>query len=263
MTPDGPIPSFTPIGVVRTPFVERRDAPRQPYAAKDAPGTIELLPGRHFDDALRDLHRWTHLWLLYWFHRNEGWRPAVLPPRSPKGRRGVFATRSPHRPNAIGMSVLRIARVEGLRVDVLGVDMLDGTPVLDIKPYVPFADAIADAGGGWIGGDPDEPWTLLRSPLCDAQLAWLDAQGAPLWDAIEATLSLGPHPHAYRRIRREGPHGTLSLKDWRVVFREEGRSLHVERIDTGYRPQQLVTGEAPALHAAFAERFPQMAGARR
>ena len=247
---------FSPIGVVRTPFTERREAPRQPYAAGEAPGTIELLPGHRYEDALRDLDQWTHLWLVYCFHLNRTWRPTVLPPRSRHGRRGVFSTRSPHRTNPIGLSVLRIVGVDGLRVEVLGVDMIDQSPVLDIKPYVPFADAVPTAGTGWIAADPEPAWEVRWSPAALAQLAWLDAHGVALRDPITAALALGPQAHAYRRIRRDGPRGTLSLKDWRVTFAVDERALCVERIDSGYRPAQLVTGEAPPLHAAYALHHP-------
>src|SRR5262244_267842 len=125
-----PMPSsltLVPIGVARTPFTERVAAPRQPYAAPSVPGTIELLPDRHFEDALSDLEGWDYLWVIFWFHLNRGWRPKVLPPRSEKKRRGVFATRSPHRPNPIGLSVVKLERIEGLRLHVRNVDMVDGT----------------------------------------------------------------------------------------------------------------------------------------
>src|SRR6202042_3087805 len=116
----------------------------QGYVDPEAEGTIVLEAGRDFEHALSDFAEWDYLWVLYWFHLNDGWRPKVLPPRS-KVRRGVFSTRSPHRPSPIGMSVVKLVRVEGLTVHVRGVDMIDGTPVLDIKPYVPSADAIPDA----------------------------------------------------------------------------------------------------------------------
>jgi tRNA-Thr(GGU) m(6)t(6)A37 methyltransferase TsaA len=132
-----------PIGVIHTPYPDRVSAPRQTYVTPDAEGTIVLESGHQYEHALEDLEGWDYLWVLYWFHLNDGWRPKVLPPRS-KVRRGVFATRSPHRPSPIGMSVVKLVRVEGLTVHVRGVDMIDGTPVLDIKPYVPSADALPD-----------------------------------------------------------------------------------------------------------------------
>src|SRR5207244_578661 len=100
-----------PIGFVRSPFSEKASAPRQPYAAEGAKGTIELLPNAHYDDALSDLDAWDHIWVIFWFHLNRGWRPKVLPPRSTK-KRGLFATRSPHRPNPIGLSVLKLEAIE-------------------------------------------------------------------------------------------------------------------------------------------------------
>ena len=116
--------TLTPIGVVRTPFADRVSAPRQPYAARGARGTIELSPGRDFEHALSDLEGWDRLWVVFAFHLNPpgAWRPKVLPPRSAGKRRGVFSTRSPHRPNPIGLSVVRLDAVRGLSIDVSDVD---------------------------------------------------------------------------------------------------------------------------------------------
>jgi tRNA (adenine37-N6)-methyltransferase len=122
--------------------------------------TIELLPGRNFEQALKDLAGFERIWVIAWLHLNENWQPTVIPPRGPKVRRGLFATRSPHRPNPIAISALKLVRIEGLTLHVHGIDLLDGTPVLDIKPYVPYADAFPDAREGWleeIGEAPDAP----------------------------------------------------------------------------------------------------------
>src|SRR5215510_10989946 len=116
--------TLQPIGVVHSPFVERRQAPRQSAAAQDVRGTIELLPGHGFEHALADIERWSHLWVIFWFHLNEGWKPKVLPPRSQR-RRGLFATRSPHRPNPLGLSVVKLERVLGLTLEVSALDILD------------------------------------------------------------------------------------------------------------------------------------------
>ena len=116
---------------------------------------------------------------------------------------GVFATRSPHRPNPIGMSVARIVRVEGLIVHVRDLDVLDGTPVLDLKPYVAYADAHPDAKAGWLEvNDPRDAWEVTFSPEAIEQLAWLRERGVDLRAPIASALALGPQPHAYRRIRK-------------------------------------------------------------
>jgi tRNA-Thr(GGU) m(6)t(6)A37 methyltransferase TsaA len=251
--------TFHPIGVVRSPFVERAEAPRQPYAAGGAEGTIELLPGHDFEHALEDLDAWDRLWVLFAFHLNadKGWKPKVLPPRSEK-KRGVFSTRSPHRPNPIGMSVVRLLGVGGLVLRVADLDILDGTPVLDLKPYVPYADAFPDAKTGWLDTprDPDPGFSVEWDARATAQLAWLrDAHAIELREPIARVLSLGPQPHPYRRIRKDGGGFRLALKDWRVRFRIEGRRVIVASIATGYRERQLATEPALEAHRAFDLRF--------
>ena len=152
MAADFPRPSavsFEPIGILHSPFSERVEAPRQAALAQEVEGRVELFPGRGYEDALTDIELWDYLWLIVVFHKNQGFRPKVLPPRSDV-KRGVLATRSPHRPNPIGLSAVKLVGVEGLTLVVRGMDLLDGTPVLDIKPYVPYADSIPEAGHGWL-----------------------------------------------------------------------------------------------------------------
>lgn len=154
---DAPSEAFTfhPIGTVRSPYRQRMDAPHQATvvagteSGAPAEALIELLNTLP-PDSLRGLDGFERIWVLFCFHRSEGWAPLVKPPRSAGGRQGVLATRSPHRPNAIGLSAVELVAVEGRSLRVRGVDFLDGTPVLDIKPYVPYADAFPEARAGWI-----------------------------------------------------------------------------------------------------------------
>jgi tRNA-Thr(GGU) m(6)t(6)A37 methyltransferase TsaA len=254
--------SLVPIGVVRTPFAERVSAPRQAALAPHVPGTLVLDKGRDFEHALSDIEGWEYLWVLYWFHGNLSWRPKVLPPRSRK-RRGVFSTRSPHRPNPIGLSVVRLEKVTGLTLHVRGVDMLDGSPLLDIKPYVAYADAFPAARSGWLDRDRAAPLDPLPgyevewSPVATEQAAWLrEEHGIDLVASIERVLCLGPEPHPYRRIRVHGGALRLAVKDWRVRFHVEGRRIAVESLATGYRPSQLAEGTLVlAPHRQFVARF--------
>jgi len=135
--------TLTPIGVIRTPFPDKASAPRQPAAAKGARGRIELFTDARLEHALQDLSSFEFIWLIFHFHLSRCFRGKVLPPRS-LTRRGVFATRAPHRPNPIGMSLVRLKRIEAPCLDVLDVDMIDETPLLDIKPYLPYADVAPD-----------------------------------------------------------------------------------------------------------------------
>ncbi|HEX9011162.1 MAG TPA: tRNA (N6-threonylcarbamoyladenosine(37)-N6)-methyltransferase TrmO [Holophagaceae bacterium] len=147
--------TYQPIGVVRSPYRNRIDAPHQApvvagtEAGEPAEATLELDPSIP-KEALRDLAGFERVWLIFAFHRSEGWAPLVQPPRGPRAKRGVLATRSPHRPNALGLSAVELVAVEGCTLRLRGVDLLDGTPVLDIKPYVPYADAFPEARAGWI-----------------------------------------------------------------------------------------------------------------
>jgi tRNA-Thr(GGU) m(6)t(6)A37 methyltransferase TsaA len=143
-----------PIAYVRSPYVRRIDAPHQSTViagtetGDSAEAVIEFVadfPAAAF----RDLAGFERIWLLFAFHRSEGWKAEVKPPRG-GGKRSVLATRSPHRPNAIGLSAVELLAVESGRLRVRGVDLLDGTPILDIKPYVPYADAFPDSRAGWI-----------------------------------------------------------------------------------------------------------------
>lgn len=138
------------IGVVHSTYKERFSTPRQPSLDDPLPATIELNAGMNFEQAVKDLDGFTHIWVIYWMHLNQGWNPTVMPPRGPKVRRGLFATRAPHRPNSIGLSVVRLTKVEGRTLHIQGHDMLDGTPVLDIKPYLTYSDSFPDAQCGWV-----------------------------------------------------------------------------------------------------------------
>jgi len=251
--------TFDCIGVVHSPLIERAVAPRQAGSDGSVRARIELHRGRGFEHALEGLGSWEYAWVLFVFHRNvedeRGWKAKVRPPRSPT-KCGVFATRSPHRPNPIGLSAVKVERVEGCVVHVRDVDLLDGTPVLDLKPYVPYADAHPEAGAGWLQAlDPLPPWQVTVSAEASAQLEWLRERGIDLLGALQRTLAAGPHPHPYRRIRPHGSGMRLALKDWRFDFEVADRRLIVHRLSTGYRPAQLASDPGLAIHREFAVRW--------
>jgi tRNA-Thr(GGU) m(6)t(6)A37 methyltransferase TsaA len=134
--------AYTPIGVVRSPYGQLDGMPLQTVAAPEVEARVELDPAVH--GALRDLDGFSHLWLLVHLHAIEGWSPEVVPFLDTVPR-GVLATRSPRRPNPIGLSLVELAAVEEAALRVRGIDLLDGTPVLDVKPYVPLFDHREDA----------------------------------------------------------------------------------------------------------------------
>lgn len=238
--------ALEPIGHVRSALGSKVEAARQPQAARGTRARIELLPDRNFQHALEDLAGWERIWVIFWFHLNPAWRPKVLPPRSRSGRKGVFSTRAPHRPNPLGLSAVRLERIEGLTLHILDVDMVDGTPVLDIKPYVPYTDAHPLARHGWLedteatAADPIDAYEVTFDPLAADQVAWIETRtGLELRERLRAALALGPTPHPYRRIRPDGNEFRIAVKEWRARFALAGRQVRVLEILSGYRAAQL------------------------
>ncbi|HIH02665.1 MAG TPA: tRNA (N6-threonylcarbamoyladenosine(37)-N6)-methyltransferase TrmO [Methanoregulaceae archaeon] len=137
-----------PIGVIRSPYEDPVGMPIQPGGARGVRGAVEIFP--EFGDGLADLEGFSRVILIYLFHRSVGHALRVVPFLDVR-ERGVFATRAPRRPNPIGLSVVRLVGVEGYRLAIEDVDILDGTPLLDIKPYIPSIDAFPDEREGWFG----------------------------------------------------------------------------------------------------------------
>jgi tRNA (adenine37-N6)-methyltransferase len=146
-----------PIGVIHSPFTEQKGTPVQPYSAKDTRGTVEL--SEAFTDGLLDLAGFERIWLIYWFDRARPAEMHVLPYRDTQ-KHGLFATRAPARVNPIGMSTVLLLGVEGRTLHVGEIDILDGTPLLDIKPYVPEYDAYTGVRVGWLTRD-----SVVKGPM--------------------------------------------------------------------------------------------------
>ena len=264
-----------PIGVIHTPYSDRYRAPRQPSMAEDAcEATIELLPRRNFEQAVEDLAGFDLIWIIAWLHRNRTWKPKVLPPRGPRRKRSVFATRSPHRPNPLGLSTARLLGIEGRILRLGATDLLDGTPILDIKPYIPYADAFPDARAGWVDAVAAEEqrrtterraYRVEWSELARRQAEWLAQQhGVELAGEATKVLQADPLPHPYRRISRwSRTHSILAIKSWRVKFTLNETRVGIERIVSGY-PLSAVENAAfsrerlhdQAAHDEFHRRWP-------
>jgi len=194
--------SFDPIGHVRSPYTDRFGIPRQSGLVTAGEARLELLPPYAREEAFHGLEGFSHLWLIFVFHTclGAGWRPSVRPPRL-GGRRkvGVFASRAPYRPNPIGLSAVEYLGLErdarGLALRLGGADLLDGTPVLDIKPYVPYADALPHASGGFAQAAPGSDWTVEFAAEARVQIGALDPDGRrQVGLLIEQMLRQDPRP---------------------------------------------------------------------
>lgn len=215
--------SLSCIGVFHGKTSSKHRAPRQPDSELGIDGYIMLKKGHDFEQAIKDLDSFSHIWLIYGFHAASNWKPMVLPPRGNQ-KRGVFATRSPYRPNPIGISVVKLVKVSSLKIHVTGTDLLDGTPIYDIKPYIPYADAIPEANSGWIDHLnhhetefelSDELQTCIGKP-----------ESAHIIMHAKQILRDSPYPHPYRRIKKiSDEEYEVAIKEWRIRYRiiEEGK----------------------------------------
>lgn len=148
---------FKPIGYMQSLFKDRFAVPRQPGLASQVPGIIKINSDPDLKTALRRLDEFSHLWIIFVFHEHGGkkWKPSIRPPRLGGSEKvGVLSSRSPHRPNPIGISAVKLEKInfdakDGPEIHVSGIDLIDGTPVLDIKPYIPYADSLPEAHPGW------------------------------------------------------------------------------------------------------------------
>lgn len=187
----------SPVGFVRSCFKEKFAIPRQPQLAPAARGVLELVPPFDQGEAVQGLEQVSHVWLLFLFHLALEDKPRlkVRPPRLGGNQStGVFATRATHRPNGIGQSVVRLDKVESGRLWLSGIDLLDGTPVLDIKPYVPYADQVSDACNAMAGAAPElVPVHWQDQALLQARDHALRL-GEPLVELIEQCLAQDPRP---------------------------------------------------------------------
>ncbi|WP_028239397.1 tRNA (N6-threonylcarbamoyladenosine(37)-N6)-methyltransferase TrmO [Stutzerimonas azotifigens] len=221
--------SVSPIGILRSCFREKFAIPRQPHLAPAARGELVLLPPFDQPQALEGLEQVSHVWLLFLFHQALEAEPRlrVRPPRLGGNRYvGVFATRATHRPNGIGQSVVKLEGVEPGRLLLSGIDLLDGTPVLDIKPYVPYADSLPDARNALA----PEPPPAIGVQWADGCLQQAREQalrlGQPLVELIEQCLAQDPRP-AYQQPAPDRRYGT---RFWDVEVRWHYPSPHCIRV---------------------------------
>ena len=217
--------TLTPIGIIHSCFTEKFGIPRQPGLVPEATATLELFAPYNTPDALKGLETFSHLWVIFIFHASQQtqWKATVRPPRLGGNQRlGVFATRSMFRPNPIGLSAVALEAITPEEPNTLlhlkGVDLLDKTPILDIKPYLPYADALPNATGGFAATAPISQLTVTFTPEAERQCQRLAETGYPNLSAlIQQTLQLDPRPAYYAKRPQKSTFG-MQLYDFDVKW---------------------------------------------
>lgn len=236
--------AISPIGTIESPYKQKFAIPRQPGLIPEAKGYLHFASGFDHPDMLRGIDEFSHLWLIFRFHEtaDKGWSPLVRPPRlGGNERKGVFATRATFRPNGLGLSVVKldgVVRRHGkLCLQLSGIDLLDGTPVIDIKPYLPYADALPNAIGGFADAEPDAGMSVSFS---EAALRFCQeyTDHPELQLFIQKVLQQDPRP-AYKKVKAQAQQYGMSLYDLNIKWTVEGQHNHVTSIRKSREPTEI------------------------
>ena len=224
------------IGVIRSPWKEKFAVPRQPGLVQDGGGELHLQAPYNQPEAVRGLEAFSHIWILFMFHQTMagGWRPTVRPPRlGGNARMGVFATRSTFRPNPVGMSLVELKGIRCEKSQVIlqlgSLDLVDGTPVIDIKPYLPFAEALPDARAGYAQTAPEATMPVRFSAAAQQQIQQ-QAHIPQLQRFITEVLAQDPRP-AYRKGESLDREYAAWLLDFNVRWRIDEAGTEVIAVD--------------------------------
>lgn len=263
------------IGVFRSDRSLNYSVPRQ--ASHDSqdnfssvPGQVQLFSKQNFEQALIGLEGFDHIWLVYLFHKNDHWNPMTRPPRGSDKKMGVFATRAPYRPNQIGLSCVKLVSIEGLKLNILGADLLDETPILDIKPYIAYCDSFPGAKQGWLQDIEEQKYqvefdniflTQWRSLFKKAH-QYFPNQSALIDQLVDFTQRQLEHDPLNREKKRviqsaDSKNYILCYRTWRILFSidHQERKINVLNLRTGYTAAELATPEDPygdkELHKIF------------
>jgi len=252
---------FSSIGEIVCNQNYRYDAPRQGVFA-DNSGYIQLLQKSNFEQALEDLRGFDRIWVLYIFHLNSSWKPKVSPPvTGSKKKIGLFATRSPYRPNPIGLSCVELLKIEGLRIYIRNFDMLNKTPVIDIKPYIPLSDSFPVSSTGWLPEFiAENTWKVEKSAEIEEKLKWIeDKTGLDILNFCNVQLSENPFDSSRKRVSQLADDTySIGYRTWTVFFTADmkKRTICLCDIKSNYSECDLSPGSEDMygdkdIHRAF------------
>jgi len=248
---------YQPIAIFQSSHSETYEAPRQGVLAERASGSIQLRSDLS-QQACEDLRGFERVWLIYDFHENSSWKEKVRPPRFSDKKRSVFSTRSPYRPNSIGMSCVKLDAINGTELRISEHDLLDGTPILDIKPYLPYADSFPESETGWVQNT--EPFAVVWDAKIEEQLQWLETKAKlDVRQILTNQLAYEPTASRSKRVSVDTEGFVFALRTWRFRFQVVDKTVVIKFIFSGYSSTQLANNNDPytdkALHRDFQRTF--------
>lgn len=251
--------NFNPIGYFYCDRDYHQEQPMQGVLS-DAGGFIELIKGFNYEQGLKDLDGFEYVWVFFIFHLNNTWRPLTNPPYSDgNGKKGVFATRSPYRPNPLGMSCTRLVRISANKIFLAGSDLLNGTPIIDIKPYIPEYDSFPQARRGWLQNVVKKVFTINYEGQVQAKIDFLKNNGIDLTGVIKSQLGHNPFDQTRNKFEPDHDMFLLRFKSWRIAFIIVDATVIIKKLWSGYQSYEKSLGNDSdqdlVIHRKFNRHF--------
>lgn len=253
--------SFRFIGHFRCDRDYKDEQPRQGIFS-GAAGYIELLKGENYEQAVKDLDGFSHIWIIFVFHHNTTWKPVTNPPyNDSNGKKGLFATRSPYRPNPIGMSCVRLERISGNKIYVNDSDLLNNTPVLDIKPYISDYDSFSDASRGWLDNVKKDNYSVVYTQEAGEKTGFLKKNGSDITGAINSQLAYNPYDQTRKKFESTPEFLIFRFKSWIINFIIRDEFITILDVNSAYTDYDTFYGndtcEDIEIHKKFNRQFNQ------
>ena len=233
--------TLNPIGFLQSDLKQRYETPRQGVLAKESNAVIVLNANENFEQAVKNLEGFDRVWIIYQFHLNKSWKPLVTPPRHTRTKVGVFATRAPYRPNHIGLSCVKLVKVDGLKIHISESDILDGSPILDIKPYLPYSDSFPNVKTGWVKSGLENIYQVIfneKAKMISDEL--LSKENVNLLNYARVQLEFNPTDTTRKRISHSAKklstenNFVLTYQRWRINYKvdEINKKVFITTITT-------------------------------
>ncbi|MEC9283921.1 MAG: tRNA (N6-threonylcarbamoyladenosine(37)-N6)-methyltransferase TrmO, partial [Bdellovibrionota bacterium] len=256
------------IGYVESDLKFKSESPTQGTYVENSVAKIVLKAGSNFEQALEGLEDYERIWVIYQFHKNDNWKPKVNVPRLESEKKGVFATRSPYRPNSIGISCVKLLAIKGRELEIAESDILDSSPILDIKPYINYSDSFLTKQPDWLEKAEEEEFQIFIPEYMQKKIQYLEKVGKlNLRQFIDTQLRFAPLNKDRKRIEiledtEAGIKAKIGFRTWRLEYNIDQENLKVFMLNlySAYRKEELKEGEEDpygdkSIHRKFNKKF--------